>query len=212
MKDIIIYGSGGLAKETVELIEDINKIKPEWNIVGYIDDTNNEANKTVNGYKILGSQDILKNADINTYIIIAISDPLAKEQIHNSIKKYNMKYATLIHPSAKIASNAIIGEDCIISIDCIVSANVSIGNHVFMNMRTIVGHDSLIKDFSSCLVSCIIAGNVTINKGALLGSGCIIMEKKEIGSMAKISMGSMVNFDVDENTVVMNRPSKCMKF
>jgi len=212
MKDIIIYGSGGLAKETVELIEDINITKRIWNIIGYIDDTKSESNESVNGYNILGSQEILKNVSNSTYIVIAVSDPSAKEHIYKTIQKYNLKYATLVHPTAKIAKNATIGEGSIISIDCLVSVNVSIGNHVFLNMRTVVGHDSKIDDFSSCLVNCVIAGNVTIKKGALLGSGCVIMEKKEIGEKAKISMGSVVNFDVEESTVVMSRPSKCMRF
>ncbi len=212
MKDIIIYGSGGLAKETVELIEDINEVKSEWNIRGYIDDTKSEAGEWVNGYPILGTQEILKTVDENTYIVIAISDPPTKEQIVTAIQKYKPRFATLIHPSAKIAKNASIGEGCIISIDCVVSVNVSIGNHVFMNMRTVIGHDSTISDFSSCLVNCIIAGNVSIHKGALLGSACVIMEKKEIGEGVKISMGSVVNFDVEDNMVVMSRPSKCMRF
>ncbi len=212
MKDIIIYGSGGLAKEAVELIEDINKVEPTWKIKGYIDDTKSESDEYVGDYKILGPQEVLKNVSDSTYIVIAISDPSAKKQIYKSIQKYNLKYATLIHPKAKIAKSAVIGEGCIIGIDCIVSVNVFIGNHVFLNMKTVVGHDSRIDDFSSCFVNCIIAGNVTVNKGALLGSGCIIMEKKEVGERAKVSMGSIVNFDIEENTVVMSRPSKCMKF
>mgnify|MGYP001005630920 CR=1 FL=1 len=212
MKDIIIYGSGGLARETVELIENINEIKPEWNIKGYIDDIRGAEGGDINGYKILGTNKILENMDSSVYIVLAVSDPSAKEKIYQEIKKYNMKFATLIHPSAKIAKNATIGDGSIISLDCLVSVNTYIGDHVFLNMRTVVGHDAVIKNYCSCLVNCIIAGNVVINEGVLLGSGCIIMEKKKIGKNAKISMGSAVYFDVEENAVVMSRPSKSMKF
>lgn len=212
MKEIVIYGSGGLARETAELIEDINEIEPKWDIKGYIDDIKGENDEVINGYRILGTNEILKTLNNSTYIVLAVSDPVAKEKIHQEIKKYNLKYATLVHPTAKIAKSAILGEGLIISIGCIVSVNVVIGNHVFLNMRTVVGHDSVIKDYSSCLVNSIIAGNVAINEGALLGSNCVIMEKKIIGRNAKISMGSVVNFDVEDNAVVMSRPSKSMKF
>ena len=37
IRDIIIIGAGGLAKEVAFLIEDINKEKMLWNIKGFID-------------------------------------------------------------------------------------------------------------------------------------------------------------------------------
>jgi len=37
MEDIVIRGSGGLAREIAFLIERINQEKPKWNLLGYID-------------------------------------------------------------------------------------------------------------------------------------------------------------------------------
>lgn len=212
MKDIVIYGSGGMAREIVELIEDINEITPTWQIKGYIDDMKGANQEVINGYPVLGTNEILKDLDHDIYMVLAIADPCAKERIYQTILTYNFNFATLVHPTAKIAKNAIIGKGSIIGIGCIISVGVVIGHHVFLNMRTVVGHDTVIKDYVSCLVNCIIAGNVVINEGAFLGSNCVIMEKKRIGQKAKISMGSVVNFDVMDDTVVMSRPSKTMKF
>ena len=38
MKDILIYGFGGFGHEVACLIDHINRIKPTWNVIGYIDD------------------------------------------------------------------------------------------------------------------------------------------------------------------------------
>ncbi|ATW26957.1 acetyltransferase [Candidatus Formimonas warabiya] len=212
MKNIVIYGSGGMAREIVELIEDINEVKPTWKIKGYIDDIKGAQQEAINGYQVLGTKKLLKDLAPDTYMVLAIADPSAKEKIHQTIKDYHFNFATLIHPSAKVAKNALVGEGSIIGIDCIISVNVVIGSHVFLNMRSVVGHDTVIQDYASCLVNCIIAGNVVIQEGAFLGSNCVIMEKKRIGQKAKISMGSVVNFDVEDGVVVMSRPSKIMKF
>lgn len=212
MKNIVIYGSGGMAREIVGLIEDINEVNPTWQIKGYIDDINGANQEVINGYQVLGTKEILKDLDRDTYMVLAIADPSAKEKIHQTIIEYHFNFATLIHPTAKIAKNALIGNGSIIGIDCIISVNVVIGHHVFLNMRSVVGHDAEIHDYASCLVNCIIAGNVAINEGAFLGSNCVIMEKKKIGRKAKISMGAVVNFDVADGAVVMSRPSKIMKF
>ena len=36
MKDIVIIGAGGFGREVAWLIEDINKIEPQWNILGFV--------------------------------------------------------------------------------------------------------------------------------------------------------------------------------
>ena len=212
MEEIIVYGSGGMAREVVELIEDINKINPTWNILGYLDDIKGDCGEVVNGYKILGDGNMLKKQDHPVYVVLAVGNPDAKEKIYKNIKDLNLVFPVLIHPTARIAHSAIIGEGSIIGIDCIVSVNVNIGKHVFLNMRTVVGHDTVISDFCSCLVNCVIAGDVAIDERALLGSGCIIMEKTHIGRKARVGMGSIVSCDVQDNHVVMSRPAKSMYF
>jgi sugar O-acyltransferase (sialic acid O-acetyltransferase NeuD family) len=212
MEDIIIYGSGGMAKEVAALIEDINTVWPLWNIAGFVDDFRGDCGECVNGYRILGKGEILNNPKMPRNAVIAVGSPEAREAIYESIRDYGLYFPALIHPSARIARNAIIGDGSIIGIDCIVSVNVHVGNHVFLNMRTVVGHDAVLEDFASCLVNCIVAGDVRIGRGALLGSNSVIMEKVNIGGRARIGMGANVSFDVEEGHVVMNRPSKSMYF
>lgn len=212
LDDIIIYGAGGMAKEVVELIENINMRTPRWNIKGYIDDSKGSCNEIINGYKILGKREILKDIPEFTNVVIAIGNPEERKKIFVSLQGYPLKYPVLIHPTARIARSVKIGEGTIIGIDCIVSPDVIIGKHVFLNMRTVLGHDVTVDDFSSCLVNSIICGSVKVKEGVLIGSNSIIMEKKVIGKNAKVSMGSVVSFDVEEGYVVMSRPSKCMKF
>lgn len=212
MKDLIIYGAGGLASETTELIEDINMIKPTWRIKGFIDDIKGNNGETLGGYPILGTREILKSVGHPVWLVLAMSNPSAKEEVFGALREHDLEFATLIHPSARIARSATVGEGTIIGAGCIVSTNAAIGKHVFLNMQTVVGHDAIIKDFSSCLVNTIISGNAVVNESVFLGSSSIVMEKKVIGKNAKVSMGSIVSFDVEDGAVVMTRPSKSMKF
>lgn len=214
MKDIVLYGSGGMALEVVQLIEDINEIAPTWNILGYIDDfrgAQGEDLPVINGYKILGTNNAVKDFDESVFWVIAVSNPQAKKDIHDALDKYNLKYATLIHPTAKISKNVTIGAGTIIGYGCIISVAAALGYHVYLNMRSIIGHDAVIKDYSTCLINCIVAGNVFINECVLLGSNCVIKEKKKIGRNTKIGMGATVFFDVDDNVVVMNQPPTIIK-
>lgn len=212
MEDVILYGAGGMAREVAALIEDINKVSPSWNILGFIDDFKGKSGETINGYKILGDHTVLKNYLESVNLAIAVGDPAAREKIFDKIKPYPMKYPILVHPSARVARSALIGEGSIISMDCIVQVNAKIGSRVFLNMRTVLGHDVVVQDFSSFMVNCIVSGNVIIKKGAFLGSNCVIMEKRVIGEGAKVSMGAVVSFDVEDGHVAMSRPSKSIRF
>lgn len=211
MKDLIIYGSGGLAKEVIQLINDINSIKQEWNILGFIDDTRPDFNKPICGYRILGSSEVLK--DYNSYnIVLAIGDPKKKKMIYEKTEGYNLNFPTLIHPTAKVGYGSTIGMGSILGIDTIVSVNVNIGQFVLLNMRSVIGHDVTIGDFSSCLVNSVVAGSVTIQEGVLIGSNSVIMERTFIGKEAKIGMGAIVYFDVPEKHIVMTKPPRPMFF
>ena len=53
IKDIVIVGAGGCARETAFIIEDINKENKEWNLLGFIDDNEDIQNKNINGYKVI---------------------------------------------------------------------------------------------------------------------------------------------------------------
>ena len=49
MQDILIYGAGGFGMEVAWLIEDINRVKPTWQLVGFIDDDAKKWGQKFNG-------------------------------------------------------------------------------------------------------------------------------------------------------------------
>ena len=54
MKEIVILGAGDFGKEVAWLIEDINKVKPTYIILGYLDDDEGKIGQKLNGYECLG--------------------------------------------------------------------------------------------------------------------------------------------------------------
>ena len=79
MKNIVIYGCGGLGMETAQLIEDINKVNKQWNILGFIDDCDYNVGRDVMGYKILGGQEYIIENKIEKDKMLMIGDESGKE-------------------------------------------------------------------------------------------------------------------------------------
>ena len=80
MKDIIIVGAGGCGREVANWIEDINKEKKTWNILGFIDDNLNVSCAVSSKYKIVDS---ISNhiPRRNTYYAMGIATPAVKKEI-----------------------------------------------------------------------------------------------------------------------------------
>lgn len=203
MKSIVIVGSGGAARETEWLIEDINNEKPTWNFLGFID-------RHIDlGDNIVGDDSFFDKIDKEIYVVCAIANPKIRKKVINNISKNaNVNFATLIHPSTKISKKCVIGEGSIIFANNIISVNAIIGKHVFINFGSFIGHDSVVGSFTTINTNSKISGNVRIGEGTLIGVGSVILEKTEIGYNSIVGIGSVVSRDVPNDCVVLGYPSR----
>lgn len=212
MRDIVIIGSGGVGKETACIIEEINKVKATYNILGFIDDNNSLWGKEINGYMVLGGNEYLKkNYGEETYVIVAIANYKIKRNIVQELKgKY--KFPTLIHPDVIEPSHTTkIGVGSIIYPGVIMTTNISIGNHVIISPKCGIGHDSIIKDYVSLLWNVNISGYDVIEEGVLVGSGATIIQNKRIGQGSTIGAGAVVIADIEKCKTVVGVPAKVIK-
>lgn len=75
MKEIAIVGSGGFGKEIAFLIERTG----DWKIIGFFDDN---TNKKIYGYDIVGSTDDLVNWQSEIAIVCAIGNSEVRKKNH----------------------------------------------------------------------------------------------------------------------------------
>lgn len=214
MKDIIIIGAGGVGKEVAFIIEQINRKKTIWNIVGIVDDDEKLWGADINGYKVLGGISFLndfKNEDEKPYVVIAIANYKVKKMIVENLKE-NFKFATIIHPDVIIHNSLKIGEGTIIYPLVSMTTNITIGNHVIISSKCGIGHDSVICDYASFLWNVNISGYDIIEEGVLMGSGSTVIQKKVIGEGAIVGAGAVVIKDVEKYTTNVGIPSKSVKY
>lgn len=204
LKDIVIRGSGGLAREVALLIERINSVTPTWNLLGYVD--NWDIGQVKYGYKVLGNNDILKElGTINC--VVAIADPLIREKVVNELAGYNLSYPTLIDPSVIMGKDVVYGKGCIVLWWCDLTVDVKMGDYCFINGRSTVGHNVRMGNFCSINPSCNISGWVEIGDHSFVGVGATILEKKKIGKRVTIGAGSLVINNVKDDTTVFGVPA-----
>lgn len=210
MKNIVIIGAGGFGREVAWLIEDINRVNPEWNIVGFVDDNENIQGKEINGYKVVGNIDWLKDQDL--YVVSAIGNPINKKKVVKRLEGSKNKYPILIHPSVIYSSIVEFGEGAIICAGNIISVNIKIGKHVIVNFDCTIGHDAILDDFTTVLPSVNVSGNVTVEECVSVGTGTAIIQGVTIGANTIIGAGAVVVKDLPANCTAVGAPAKPIKF
>ena len=213
MKDLIIIGASGFGREVAWLVERINKVSPQWNLLGFIDDNELIQNTEVNGYKVLGKTDDVSNFP-DAFFVCAVGASRTREKIINKIKdaKHGIKFGTLIDPSVEVSETIRIGEGTIICAHTIITVNINIGDHVIINLDCTIGHDAILEDFVTLYPSVNVSGATHIGKGAELGTGMQIIQGKTIGESAIVGAGAVVVKDIPANCTAVGSPAKPIKY
>lgn len=203
MQDVLICGTGGLAREILCLLKRLEN----WNVIGFLEKKARLGAKICN-VPIYPDSFLLKKMDKPISLVFGMSDPNIKQRIYNQVHDLCwINFPTIIAPTAIVSPDAEIEEAVVITDFSFVSTNVIIKKGSFINVSSRVGHDSKIGDFCSIMPSCSISGNVVINEKVLVGAQSFVLQGKSIGKNSVISAGSKVFSNVPDNVTVFGNPA-----
>jgi sugar O-acyltransferase (sialic acid O-acetyltransferase NeuD family) len=116
-------------------------------------------------------------------------------------------FATVVDPTASVASSAEVGEGGILCAGALVGACATLGRLVCLNKGAIVGHHAGLADYVSLGPGCTLCGYVTLGRGAFVGAGAVVNPEVSIGANAVVASGSVVRRDVPAHTLVAGNPA-----
>ena len=214
MKDIAIYGSEGFGKEVACLLDLINKENPQWNLVGFFDDTKPKGVKISHFGETLGGAQELNAYPKRIAIVIAAGHQNAVKTIYGKITNDNVEFPNIISPLVRFADKETfkIGKGNIIQSNCFFSCNVKIGNFNVFNGSNTFGHDDVVGDFNAFMPASRVSGNVFIGYNNFFGVGSIIIEKLKIGHDVRIGAGGILMTKPKDGMLYIGNPAKIVKF
>ncbi len=205
MKDLIIAGAGDFGREALAIAKTLNKIEPQWDIKGFINDIPDALDGVKCSHGIIGTIKDWQPSD-NEVFVIGISSPVGKEKVSKILKSRGAKFVTLIHPAALVSEDAEIGEGCVIGGRSSVGGGTVVGDFVHI-AGSMVGQDAMIGDYSTTTGFANIT-NARLGKRVFVGSHAVILNKLRVGDDAFICAGSIVVGNVKGGTKVFGNPAK----
>ena len=208
MEDIVIFGSGGMAREVAFLIEQINDASPQWNILGFVETDRERVGQRVGKYHVYCTEEELLDKTLSA--AIGIGTPAVNHKVASRFAKHpNIRFPNLIHASVRRDEPRVaLGRGNILCAGNIFTTDITIGSFNIFNFNGIYAHDVRLGDCCVFNSGVKVSGGVEIGSRCLIGAGATILQYLKIGDEVTVGAGSVVTKDVAAGTTVVGVPAK----
>jgi hypothetical protein len=158
-KNLIISGTGGHARKVFQ-----TAMLSGWKVTGFVDE-DLKGISPIQSYPVFAEI----SAAIMKYpvFIVAIGDSNQRRRMQKMLISNGGRPATLCHPHAYVAGDAVIKEGSAVLAYAVIESNANVGKGISVDIGALVDHDVQIQDFCH------------IRTGAIIAPREILMIKKE---------------------------------
>lgn len=205
MKQLFIFPFNGNGLEALDCIG------PDYQFMGFIDDTKEKQGKHAYGFSVYGREILAEYPDAKLLAVPGspTSYPI-RGKIIAELNADRNKFASVIHPKATVSPLAKIGNNVMIMAGVVITSNAVIEDHVCILPNTVIHHDVHVKEYTLIGANVSIAGSVKIEANCYIGSGSRLMNDISIGKGSLIGLGSNVIRSVNEHSKVAGNPARAL--
>jgi sugar O-acyltransferase (sialic acid O-acetyltransferase NeuD family) len=206
---LIILGAGGFGQEIVWAVRNINKLRLQYEIIGYCDDEFAKKGIEIYGTTVLGfPEEVDKSFDEKPHFLCAVGNNLKRAQVVERVLMLGWVPVTIIDPSVIVAEGVSVGEGTYVAAGSILSPYAQVGRHVIINHHCSIGHNSILEDFVQVSPGGRVSGNCRIKAGASLGSNAVVAPGRVIGSRSTLGACSFAMTDIADDVTAVGTPAR----
>jgi len=203
---LLILGTGIFAEEVTDLAEDCD----QFEVVGYVENLDRtRCEQPLNGRPVYWV-DQLAELKADHQVICGLGTTL-RSRFTAQADALGAKFATLVHPLARVSRTTVLGEGTIVSVGSIIAAHSRLGRHVCVNRGALIGHHTEIGDFVTIGPGANIAGKCRVGQATYVAMSAVVLDRITLGSQCVIGAGSVVTKDQPDRVQVVGMPARVVK-
>ena len=213
MKQLLLFPFNGNARETVGVVDAINRQAPAWDLLGFFDDDPVRSGDSMGPHRVLGGREVLAAyPDAHVVAVPGRPDNYWKRlALIDSLGIADDRFATLVHPAASIGPACSLSLNTVIMAGVVLTASVRLGAHVGILPNTVLSHEVIVGQGTLIGASVVVAGGVQVGECCYIGSGSHILQNIILGDAALVGLGSTILHSVPPRTVVAGNPGKLLR-
>lgn len=209
MKNLVIIGAGGFAREIHDLAYYCFGTDSTFRVKGFLSDGPSDIETL--GYPKVLSNVLNYQVDPNDVFFCAIGNVRDRKKTVEIIQKKGGVFINLIHPTVSISPSVKLGIGVGIKAYCVLASDVAIGDFTFLQSSVIMGHDVKIGKFCQVNSFSFLAGYVQVQDSATINAGARIIQNIVVEENAVVGMGSVVLRRVKKDTTVFGMPARTIR-
>jgi sugar O-acyltransferase (sialic acid O-acetyltransferase NeuD family) len=210
LKPLIVLGAGGHAKVLIAAL-----LAGPAKILGIAERAGSDKMSDVLGVPVLGDDSsVLQHAPQDILLVNGVGSTSFTERRQKLFEKFaalGYHFATVLHPTATIASDVRLGEGVQVMAGAIIQPGTTVGDNCILNTKTSIDHDCQIAAHVHIAPGSTISGDTRIGEGTFIGAGAVVIQGIEIGRRCMVAAGAVVIHDLKADARVAGVPAQGMK-
>jgi UDP-N-acetylbacillosamine N-acetyltransferase len=207
---LVIWGATGPALVVAEIL----RLRHEFEIVGYLDNLSPQRKGTeFGGATVLGGEeelDSLRAAGVR-HVVFAFQNNEARLRLGELVKAKGFQLATAIHPTASVASDAVLGAGTVVRAHSAIGPETRIGENCIIGYGAMISHSCVIEDGVHISSGVNLAGAVRVGRAAWIGIGATVIDPCRVGHRCLVGAGAVVTRDLPDGVVAYGVPARVVR-
>jgi sugar O-acyltransferase (sialic acid O-acetyltransferase NeuD family) len=208
---LVIFGAGGLGREVLVLLMQLNEAGAGWDVQGFYDDQP-PATPTVAGLPYLGTSHDLNQTTEPLAVAVAVGSSTSRAAVVARLTAPQLTFPALVHPAVRLTreQRVSVGAGCLIQQGCILTCDIALGRFVLLNLGCTIGHDAVLEDFCSLMPHANVGGAASLGAGVYLGTNATVIHAVRVGAGTIVGAGAVVVRELPAGVTAVGVPAKAV--